>query len=495
MPKVYALAAVAVLMVMVTGCEQPKSGTSTGSQAADQNTVDAGYAFQAGFPVSNTAQKAIEDTDFQRAVQAYRFWYPTVSNEGIFQGNRDVGIQDNAGGGYAATSPRQVGFTLNSDTPYGVAVLDLSQGPMVVEVPPGPYIGLIDDHNQGWIHDMGIPGPNAGKGDRVVILPPDYKGKEPAGYQVGHSDTYKLLVAVRALPVGGDLPRALDSLRAIKIYPLSAKDKPFTWTENTQKKMDSSALRWEDNMQFWQVLKKILDEEPVSPRFPAMYGLLANLGIEKGKPFNPDDRMKGILLRAAHVARSQMLVAAFASNRPDRIAWPDRKWEWAGLVPGNGNFVIPMGLDLEARDRWFIQAIVASPAMFRRVEGQGSLYWLGHRDSSGAYLDGGKTYKLTIPQPVPDKLFWSVTAYDAQTRSEVQTDQDKAALRSLFELKNISTSQPTELYFGPTAPAGHEGQWIKTLPGHGWFAYIRIYGPEKAAFDGSWKPTDFEEVK
>jgi len=88
-----------------------------------------------------------------------------------------------------------------------------------------------------------------------------------------------------------------------------------------------------------------------------------------------------------------------------------------------------------------------------------------------------------------------VTVYDAQTRSEVQTDQGKAALRSLFELKSVSTTSPTVLYFGPIAPAGHDGQWIKTVPGKGWFAYLRIYGPEQAAFDGSWKPGDFEEVK
>jgi hypothetical protein len=205
--------------------------------------------------------------------------------------------------------------------------------------------------------------------------------------------------------------------------------------------------------------------------------------------------MKGILENAARTGRDQMLVSAFASNRPDRLAWPDRKWEWLGLVPGATQFETPMGLDLEARDRWFAQAIVTSPAMFRRTPGAGSLYWLGARDNTGAYLDGGKTYKLSIPQPVPDKLFWSVTAYDAGTRSEVQTDQDKAALRSLFELKNVPTDQPTELYFGPTAPAGHENQWIKTIPDKGWFAYIRIYGPDKAAFDGSWKPGDFESLK
>jgi hypothetical protein len=77
--------------------------------------------------------------------------------------------------------------------------------------------------------------------------------------------------------------------------------------------------------------------------------------------------------------------------------------------------------------------------------------------------------------------------------------REKAALRSLFEIKpEISRlgekSGTIDLYFGPTAPAGKEGQWIKTIPGKGWFSYLRIYGPEQAAFDGTWKPGDFEEV-
>ena len=133
--------------------------------------------------------------------------------------------------------------------------------------------------------------------------------------------------------------------------------------------------------------------------------------------------------------------------------------------------------------------------MFRRKAGSGSLYWLGLRDVAGNYFDGGKTYKLTVPQPVPGKLFWSVTVYDAETRSQVQTDQGKAALRSMFELKNQAGEKSAELYFGPEAPMGKEGQWIKTIPGKGWFVYFRVYGPEQAAFDGTWRPGDFEEVK
>jgi hypothetical protein len=462
-----------------------------------QGSFGSPYSFERGYPTGDAAQRARDDADFQRAVTAYRFWYPAVSVEGIFNGNRVAGIADNKGMGIAAAGPRQVGFTLNSDTPYGSATLDLSSGPMVIDLPPGPYIGLVDDHYQGWVLDMGIPGPDAGKGGKYLLLPPGYRGAIPASYHVGHSLSNKVLVAVRALPVGGNVAQAMGALRALRIYPLAdaPHPPPFKAVDTTQIKMDNSSLAWEDNIQFWEKLHDIINAEPIVEKFLPMYGLLQALGLEKGKPFSPDVRMKAILEKAALVGRDQLLVSAFASDRPDRLAWPDRKWEWAGLVPGSAQFETPAGIDLEARDRWFAQAIVTSPAMFRRNAGAGSLYWLGARDATDAYLDGGKTYKLVIPQPVPSKLFWSVTVYDAQTRSEVQTDQNTAALRSLFELKDVSTAGPTILYFGPTAPAGQEGRWIKTVPGRGWFAYIRIYGPEAAAFNGSWKPADFEEVK
>jgi hypothetical protein len=105
-----------------------------------------------------------------------------------------------------------------------------------------------------------------------------------------------------------------------------------------------------------------------------------------------------------------------------------RKWEWASLRSENGTFDMPSYKDLEAREKWFYQAQIESLAMFRRDVGAGSLYWLGTRDATGAYLDGSKNYKLTVPLPVPAKLFWSVTVYDPENRSEIATDQGKAAL-------------------------------------------------------------------
>lgn len=177
--------------------------------------------------------------------------------------------------------------------------------------------------------------------------------------------------------------------------------------------------------------------------------------------------------RAAELANEAMRVQSFADRRPDRFPWCDREWQWASLHYEGGDFNTATRTDLEARDKWFYHAIGASPAMFRRDEQAGSLYWLGLMAKDGAYLDGGKSYRLAVP--VPGKLFWSMTVYGIDTRGQIQTDQNKAALCPMFDLKDVSCDT-AELFFGPEAPTGKEGQWIKTIPGEGWFVYFASMG-------------------
>ncbi|WP_054812966.1 DUF1214 domain-containing protein [Nocardia arizonensis] len=456
-------------------------------------STDTRYPFHDGYPTPEAARRARADTDFQRAVLAYRFWYPTVSMEGIFHGNRAAGMPDNASMGIAATGPRHVGFTLNSDTPYGAAVLDLSGGPMVIGLPKGPYLGLVDDHHQRWVTDLGIPGPDGGSGGTYVIVPPEYDGELPADAHLARSGSHKVLLALRALPIGG-LDNGLAALRRVRIHPLGALGTALDFVDATRSEMDWSCLDWEDGLEFWRVLHTVLESEPVVEEFAPMYGLLTDLGIGRGTPFAPEDRLAALLTDAARTGRDAMLVSAFASARPDRLAWPDRRWEWVGLVEDNGDFRTASGIDLEARDRWFAQAIIASPAMFGRRAGTGSLYWLGVRDAEGDYLDGGASYTVEIPQPVPAELFWSITIYDAATRSQVRTETGIAALRSQFELNGVPTHQPLRLHFGPAAPDHAHHRWLQTVPGRGWFAYLRVYGPRRAAFEGTWRPGDFRRT-
>lgn len=466
-----------------------KSESASPGTAADKAPI--------GYPSDAAAQKAHKEADLARAIDAYKFFYPTVVGAAIIHGNESVGLVTNKVFGIMDSNPKQVVFTTNADTPYGPLQLDLGIGPIVIELPPGPLIVCSIDINQRWVADMGLPGPDAGRGAKHLLVGPDHKGDLPAeGYYVHRASSNRQIVGVRSLPVNDDVPGAKARLTTIKIYPLDPRT-PWTepqWLDITDKEQDGTPIQYEDKFRFWEVLKETLDAETPYAGYHNYYGELAALGIEKGKPFTPDARMKRILERAAKEGIAQMRAQSFADRQPERIVWADRQWEWASLRFEDGDFNTAYYLDTTAREKWFYQAIGASPAMFRRDTQAGSLYWLGLRDRSGRYLDGGKTYELTVPLPVPARLFWSVTVYDASIRSQIQTDQHKAALRSLFELKDLE-GDSVDLHFGPAAPEGREDRWIKTTPGKGWFVYFRIYGPDAAAFDGSWKPGDFEESK
>jgi hypothetical protein len=435
-------------------------------------------------------------TDLNRAIQAYRFFYPTVSGMAIFNETIRTGAKPNQAFGFLDTQPKHVGFTLNSDTPYGGMLLDLHAGPLVIEIPEGPLLGAALDINQRWIMDMGLPGPDAGKGGRHLLLPPGDKGEAPSGYYVGRATSYRVIAGMRSLPVAGDVPGAIARLQTITVRPLNPPSRwsEPTWFDQTPAPQDQTPYTWEATLRYWQTLYEVVNSEPPLEDSRAQYGDLAALGIVKGQPFEPDARMLRILEEAARLGAAQMRAEAFADRRPARVVWKDRQWQWASLRFENGSFDTPNYRDTYALDKWFYQAIATSPAMFRRDPAAGSLYWLGLRDSAGMYLDGGKTYRLNVPVPVPAKLFWSVTVYDAETRSQVQTEQGKAALRSLFELRALPAGDTADLYFGPATPRGCEGRWIQTIPGKGWFVYFRIYGPQQPAFDGSWKPGDFEEM-
>jgi hypothetical protein len=460
-------------------------------------TAEGQYEFAGGYPTPDTVRRAYDEADLNRAVQAYRFFYPSVSIMATWKGNLRAGMVANTVFGLLEGTPKQFVFTPNSDTPYSDLPLDVSGGPMVLEFPPGPLMSTANDLNQRWVIDMGLPGPDKGQGGKHLILPPGYDGEIPAGFNVGRPTTNRVLVLLRALPRGDDMAGAIALMKSVKVYRLGQDPVVPDWVDLTQKAdEDFTPVPWEDNLTYWEVLADLLNSEPPFTEYRAHYGDLAELGIARGRPFEPDHRMRAILVRAAVMGHAQLAAQSFADRRPDREVWPGTHWEWAVLRPENGTFDTPNYADVYARQKWFYQAQIESPAMFARTPGAGSLYWLAARDVTGAYLDGGKSYTLDVPQPVPAKLFWSLTVYDARTRSEIRTGQNQAAIRSMFELAGAPADQPVRLHFGPQPPPGAvaDGTWIQTLPGIGWFAYFRIYGPEGPAFDGSWQLPDFQSA-
>lgn len=457
---------------------------------------DQGYEFPGGFPTPSTVEAAYDAADAVRAIHAYKHFFAAVSGYALLDGNLAVGIEPNRVFGTMDTRPEQRGLTLNSDTPYASVILDLSVGPLVVEVPAGPMLGAILNADQSWIADMGIPGADHGTGGRYIVLPRDADpdGLDLDGAFTVRAATRHVIAGLRAVPLDGDVERAVALMKQTRVTPLdpTVRWQEPEWIDLSGKPQDTSPNRMQASVDFWETLLRYLTVEGTTGADDVSLAELAVLGIRPGEPLPSDERTTAILRRAAVEADAQLRVQSLADRRADRVAWPDRQWEWVSLRPENASFELDGRLDVAARETWFYQAIATSPAMFRRQAGGGSVYWFGARDSSGAYLDGGSAYTLTVPLPVPAQLFWSVTAYDARTRSQISTEQGNAALRSMFELDDHLDGDDVTLHFGPTAPEGVDRLWIRTVPGAGWFVYFRIYGPTEQAFDGSWRPGDFE---
>jgi len=161
----------------------------------------------------------------------------------------------------------------------------------------------------------------------------------------------------------------------------------------------------------------------------------------------------------------------------------------------SGNFGSTDAIDLDASDQYFFFGWGTSSAIGRQEVDGGSIYFLSFRDTSGAFLDGGNRYKMMIPAPVPAGLFWSMTVYDAETRCLIETELNRAAVRSHLDRPQTNADGSYDIFFGPKPPEGKQGNWVQTIPGRGWFPMVRIYGPKKEAFDGTWKLGDISEMK
>nr|MCH9850778.1 DUF1214 domain-containing protein [Actinomycetes bacterium] len=164
------------------------------------------------------------------------------------------------------------------------------------------------------------------------------------------------------------------------------------------------------------------------------------------------------------------------------------EWDYRFLVDDGAG-----GSDMDSRLAFFYVATVNTPAMVWRIPGVGSQYAIIARDANGEWFDGNQTYTLRIPADVPAKNFWSFVIYDPQTRSMLQTpDQKFPSVNSMRESLRTEPDGTVLLTIGPQRPSEGEANWIQTRPGKGWFAILRLYGPEEAWFDKTWRPGEIE---
>ncbi len=490
--------------------------------------------FTDGAPSVETAEKVYDTLDFTRGLDAFLNSYGGASAYAIRRGFLSIGANDNSVVIFPELmDSKSLFLTANADTVYYLAVVDLTKGAMVLEQPP-MGLGTINDMWFQWIIDIGFPGPDRGEGGRYLLLPPDYDGPLPdSGFHVARSKTTRALYAARAFLTDNDPRPTVELIRkTLKIYPYTpggfgtsiatALEGKVRLEANppvpTTNFVDASGKSFNtippNDFSFFEMINANIQREPADSYHPELAGQLAAIGIVKGKPFNPDGRMRKILTDAAAVGNA----AGRALNwRPgESLGWayyPGSAWSNM-LWQGGANFETPPPMltkegfkplpptgarTLDSRTAFYYAYTLDSPAMIMRLPSVGSQYLMGFLDGDKNNLDGAKTYKVTLPKGIPAEKFWSFTVYDNQTRSMLDTPQrfpraGSQTYPSPAAEPNLDSS--TTVYFGPNQPEGvKQGNWIQTMPGKGWFTLLRLYSPLEPFFTKEWRLNEIELVK
>ena len=461
---------------------------TTGSVASRLGPLE----LENGYPTDATVAKIFDDIDYQRACQAYLWALPIMAMQ---QWQSEHLARFGAGTidyvDYLTFQDKLGLLTANATTPYIMAFPNLREtGPLVFEVPAGPTAGGFTDFWQRPITDSGQTGPDKGAGGRYLILGPDDPELKPDGYRVFRSPTLNVWSAHRVLDP--DPARARQLIDGLKIYRYDRRDDP-----PPTRHVAPAGRPWSGEqprgLAYWEGLATIIQEEPVHERDRMMMGMLQPLGIEKGRAFAPTDRQQRILVDAAQTGEVMARAIAYRKRFEGARVWPGKHWEHS-LVLKETNQEAPHHTQLDERTSWFYEAVGVSVGMMGRAVGVGQVYLEAARDSQGRWLDGGRTYRLRVPKDVPVAQFWSVTVYDNETRCFV--DSGVSPDRSSRDTIAANADGSVDLAFGPAAPAGvPESNWIKTLPGKGWFSYFRLYGPTQPYFDRSWVLSDFELIE
>jgi hypothetical protein len=490
--------------------------------------------FKDGAPSKATVDKMYDQIDFTHAYNVFMNSLDGVSIATLRKGMQSVGVKDNEVIVFSdLMDSKSLFLTANADTIYAIGILDLTKGPMVLEVPP-KFLGAIDDQWFRWVIDIGLPGPDRGVGGKYLIVPPGYQGELPqGGYFVARSRTnYVAWFGRSFLENKSDPKPAAETIRKFtNVYPYEAggvgtpiaeflagkarlgritAPPPTKFHEASGKVMNTVPP---NDWSFYETLNEIVQQEPATSLDPELMGSIAAIGIVKGKPFNPDARMRKIMTEALAVANAASRTLFMSPRDPSWYYYPGSSW-WNYLFDTGYQFETPIPLitregakpfpptgyrTLDARTNFFYGITGITPGMAMRLTGIGSQYLLNTLDANKQYFDGAKTYKVTLPKGIPEANFWSLTVYDNMSRSMLDTPQrfPRAGNQSYpSPAAETNADGSTAVYFGPKQPDGvKRGNWIQTMPNKGWFVILRLYSPLEPFFDKSWRPSEVEAVR
>ncbi|MEM9256331.1 MAG: DUF1254 domain-containing protein [Pseudomonadota bacterium] len=454
-------------------------------------------SFNDGVPTRETAEAVYDFMDTARAADTFLKGMPAASVAALIEGAHSLGaVQAHQVVLFdELMDPRSLFLTANSSTLYVVPDLDLKRdGPTVVEVPDG-LLGAANDAFFRFINNFGQAG-------KYLFLPPDYEGEVPEGYTVLRPDTYRIWVFLRKTPKNKSpehVAEAADSIREnLKVYRLAdAKQPPeMEWISGSGEAYNTIHY---NNAEFYDHLNEVVQYEAPGLLTPDMRGLFASIGIEQGKPFDPDNRMQRILADGVAIANAQARSIVWYPRTHMNLSgvqvYPDTGSAWHMAYPErnvffNGEDGVTVNTD--ARVSFHYPYTAVTPVMAAPREGKGSDYGIAFLDTDKLPFDGGKTYQIQLPPEAPVANFWAVTVYDTQTRSMLQTDQATAGIDSLQDGLKYNADGSIDIYFSPNPPLGYENNWVQTVPGKGWFTILRMYSPLQAWIDQSWRPSDIK---
>ena len=481
------------------------SVTATPAENLAQTRLGA-LALDHGLPTPETRQKLYDELDFQRAVQGVIWAEPAVNNALFQRGMARNGVPNLGAMVYnARMQPGQETLTPNQSVVYLYDSINLKDTGLVLHtVPAGPINAGFFDMWMRPVYDFGTVGPNKGKGDRILIVPPGYTGEIPAGYQVARPQTNQIFSITRLSIKEGMTPEQATALfQQVQTYRLADAAKPPAKTLVLMG--DPSAggkpfrMNRPEGLAYWQIVHDIIDGDTIEDRDRIMLGTLAEIGIARGKPFGPDVRLQKLLVEGEAIGKLAMVNEAFSPRSiPDGVTkdlYPGTHWENIQLLPSMTQEG-PAFSYVTGRMIGFYQANGAQFAWDPRdfPPGFGQKYAAAYQDRNGNWLKGETGYRLRVPPKVPVADFWALTVYDVETRALIETPQHRAEINPNVNKLKANADGSIDLYFGPRAPKGMASNWVQTTPGRAWFPYFRWYGPTAAYYDKSWSLPDFEPL-
>ena len=354
-------------------------------------------------------------------------------------------------------------------------------------------LGFLDDAWQRFVGNIGLTGPDEGKGGKYLVIPPGYTGDIPDGYFPLKPPTNRNFVFLRGLLNDGLEPAVENIISHLRVYPLKDAASPAE-TEFVDMSDKAFSTVFPSDFSYFEDLNEIIQEEPIAAISPEVRGAIASIGIVKGQPFSPDDRMTKLLTEAATLGDASARAILYQPRIEGVKIYPDDpKSIWTtAFANKNTSFESDGTMGLDARVLHYFNAGGVTPSMVATRPGRGSDYALAVLDANKQAFDGSKTYTLHLPKDVPAKDFWAVTLYDTQTRSMLPTGQLFPTMGSQSKGLTANADGSYDLYFGPKAPEGKEGNWLETVPGKSWFTILRLYGPLEPWINQTWRPGEIE---